>query len=217
MRPKHLAMALSKLTPHPCADVTLEQYATEGDLAAYWMLAVDELDRVENRVIADLGAGNGVLGVACLLLGAAHVHFYECDEETEMVLKTNLAGLGETFAGRWTVHCVVLGQDDVDLSEVDIVVMNPPWGVQKSKADRPFLKAAFASKAQSVHLLHSAGAAHVEAVGLGHGWDNEHVLRTDFRLPPTYTHHAKRKGKTEVQCWRFFRPGDARLDTVNDE
>ncbi len=217
MRPKHLAMALSKLTPHPCADVTLEQYATEGDLAAYWMLAVDELDRVENRVIADLGAGNGILGVACLLLGAAHVHFHECDEETVEVLNMNLAGLGETFTGRWTVHRIVLGEDEVDLSEVDIVVMNPPWGVQKNKADRPFLDAAFSSKAQSVHLLHSAGAAHVEAAGSDHGWDNERVLRTDFRLPPTYAHHAKRKGKTEVQCWRFFRPGDARLVPANDK
>ena len=43
MRPKHLAMNLSKLQPHPCTDVTLEQYATEGDLAAYWLLAVEEL------------------------------------------------------------------------------------------------------------------------------------------------------------------------------
>ena len=33
-------MALSKLTPHPCTDVSLEQYATEGDLAAYWMLTL---------------------------------------------------------------------------------------------------------------------------------------------------------------------------------
>ena len=58
MRPKHLAIRLSKLTPHPCKDVTLEQYATEGDLAAYWMLAVDQLDDFEGKVVADLGAGN---------------------------------------------------------------------------------------------------------------------------------------------------------------
>ena len=41
MRPKHLAIELSKLAPHPCSSVELEQYATEGDLAAYWMLGVD--------------------------------------------------------------------------------------------------------------------------------------------------------------------------------
>ena len=49
MRPKHLAIRLSKLTAHPCKDVLLEQYATEGDLAAYWMLAVDQLDGLEGK------------------------------------------------------------------------------------------------------------------------------------------------------------------------
>ena len=217
MRPKHLAMALSKLTPHPCTDVSLEQYATEGDLAAYWMLAVDQMDQVENRHIADLGAGNGVLGIACLLLGAAHVHFYECDEQTVEVLEMNLGALSHSFSGEWTVHHALVGEDEIDLREVDIVLMNPPWGVQKSKADRPFLEEAFASGANSIHLLHSSEATHVEAIGRDHGWEHEHVLRTDFRLPPTYSHHSKRKGMTEVLCWRFFRPGDARLAEENDE
>ena len=140
MRPKHLAMALSKLTPHPCTDVSLEQYATEGDLAAYWMLAVDQMDQVENRHIADLGAGNGVLGIACLLLGAAHVHFYECDEQTVEVLEMNLGALNHSFSGEWTVHHALVGEDEIDLREVDIVLMNPPGVSKKARQIVHFLK-----------------------------------------------------------------------------
>ena len=50
MRPKHLAIELSKLQPHPCTSVELEQYATEGDLAAYWILGIDQVDEMEGGV-----------------------------------------------------------------------------------------------------------------------------------------------------------------------
>jgi putative methylase len=216
MRPKHLAIALSQLIPHPCSSVALEQYATEGDLAAYWMLAVDELDQTTGKVVADLGAGNGILGIACLLLGAQHVHFVECDEQTVKVLELNLATLDPPLRQRCTVHHHAVGQGELELTAVDLIVMNPPWGVQIAKADRPFLNVAFGSEAQAIHVLHSDQATHLTALATDLGWESEAVLRTDFRLPPTYAHHAQRKGTTGVQCWRFHRPGDARLPTEND-
>lgn len=217
MRPKHLAIRLSKLTPHPCKDVTLEQYATEGDLAAYWMLAVDQLDRLEGKVVADLGAGNGILGIGALLLGARRVVFVETDEEALEVLRSNVASLDHELAQRTEVIAARVGVDDLPLDDVDLVVMNPPWGVQRERADRPFLEAAFSSAGLAVHLLHSDRAAHVEAVARSHDWEAEAVLRTEFRLPPTYEHHAKRTGTTDVQCWRFHRAGDAKLPQETDE
>ena len=216
MRPKHLAIALSRLTPHPCLDVKLEQYATEGDLASYWMLAVDELDGLEGKTVVDLGAGHGILGIACLMLGAKHVHFVECDPDALEVLRENLATFGSELHGRTTVQEIQLGQDNVDFTDVDIVVMNPPWGVQQAKADRPFLLAAFATQASAIHLLHSDQASHLEALAADHGWESEAVLRTDFRLPAAYQHHTKHTGRTGVQCWRFHRQGDQRLP-ANDE
>ena len=216
MRPKHLAIRLSKLTAHPCRDVTLEQYATEGDLAAYWMLAVDQLDGLEGKVVADLGAGNGILGIGALLLRARRVVFVETDEDALGVLRSNVASLEHELAQRAEVIAARVGVDDLAMDDVDLVVMNPPWGVQRERADRPFLESAFTSAAQAVHLLHSDRAAHVEAVAASHDWEAEAVLRTEFRLPPTYEHHAKRTGTTDVQCWRFHRAGDARLPQETD-
>lgn len=217
MRPKHLAIRLSKLTPHPCTDVLLEQYATEGDLAAYWMLAVDQLDGLEGKVVVDLGAGNGILGIGALLLGAARVIFVETDEEALDVLHSNVASLDHDLPNRASVVAAHVGIDNLLLNEVDLIVMNPPWGVQRERADRPFLETAFASTAQAVHLLHSDRASHLSALAKTHGWEAEAVLRTEFRLPPTYQHHAKRTGTTDVQCWRFYRQGDARLPQETDE
>ena len=217
MRPKHLAIRLSKLTAHPCRDVTLEQYATEGDLAAYWMLAVDQLDGFEGKVVADLGAGNGILGIGALLLGARRVVFVETDEDALEVLRSNVASLEDDLPDRADVVAGHVGLDDLPLDDVDLVVMNPPWGVQRERADRPFLDVAFTSAGLAVHLLHSDRASHVEAMAASHDWEAEAVLRTEFRLPPTYEHHAKRTGTTDVQCWRFHRAGDARLPQETDE
>ncbi len=217
MRPKHLAIQLSRLTPHPCLRVELEQYATEGDLAAYWMLAVNQTDGFEDLHVADLGSGNGILGIAALLLGARKVTFVETDKEALEVLHSNLQSLDESLMARSEIIDAHIGRDDVDFDAVDLIVMNPPWGVQTAKADRPFLELAFDSNASVIHVLHSEKAAHIEPVAKQRGWEWEHLIRTVFRLPPTYQHHSQRRGDTEVMCWRFHRSGDARLPQEESE
>ena len=216
MRPKHLAIKLSKLTPHPCENVALEQYATEGDLASYWMFAVDQLDGFERSTVVDMGAGNGILGIGALLLGASEVIFVESDPAALEVLEANIDSLDDELQARARILSATVGLDEVPLEGVDIIVMNPPWGVQREKADRPFLEVAFASKATSIHVLHSDRATHLEPMAKEHGWWAETVLRTEFRLPATYEHHAQRKGKTDVKCWRFFREGNAQLAIDDD-
>ena len=61
MRLRHLAMALSNLPPHPQHDVSLEQYATEGDFAARWIAEIVERGDIDEETrVVDLGAGNGI-------------------------------------------------------------------------------------------------------------------------------------------------------------
>ncbi|MCH1539817.1 MAG: methyltransferase [Candidatus Poseidonia sp.] len=216
MRPKHLAIQLSKLQPHPCLHVELEQYATEGDLAAYWTLAIDQIDGISNRVVADLGSGNGVLGIGCLLMGASHVIFVESDASAVGVIQTNLSSHPE-FHGRWTVHQAHVGRDPIPLEDASLIVMNPPWGAQVPKADRPFFDLALESQVDVIHVLHHERAGHLSGLIRDAGWESEHLLRTEFRLPAQYAHHAKRKAFTDVLCWRIHRSGDARLPQDDDD
>ncbi len=74
-------MTLSSLPKHPCGLVKLEPYVTSGEMAAAWLgqiAAFGDLD--SDSVVADLGAGNGVLGIGAALLGATSVVLIECDE-----------------------------------------------------------------------------------------------------------------------------------------
>ena len=100
----------------------MEQYATEGDLAAYWLLAIDQLDAIEGKVVADLGAGNGILGIGALLLGAKHVLFVEADEDAMAVLKNNVASLDERYSSRAELQTASIGRDEVPLNGTDLVL-----------------------------------------------------------------------------------------------
>ena len=64
MRVRHLAMSLSKLLPHPCEDVDLEQYSTDGNVASNFISSIISFgDLSSDSVVGDLGAGNGILGI----------------------------------------------------------------------------------------------------------------------------------------------------------
>lgn len=217
MRPKHLAIELSKLSPHPCTSVELEQYATEGDLASYWLLGIDQVDGLEGKRVLDLGAGNGVLGCGCLFLGANHVTMMEADLEVVEVARTNTERVNLRCDGTGEVMHEHVTRETQQIKPIpDLVVMNPPWGVQTPKADRPLLEYAFSLGAPVVHVLHSSKSKHLQALGREYGYESEAMLESNFRLPPTYQHHTKRKAATTVLCWRFHLPGDAKLPEEED-
>lgn len=208
MRLRRLAMILSGLPAHPLASVELEQYSTPGDLAARWLFDILRAgDLNESTRVVDLGAGNGVLGIGAALLGAARVVLVEADEQACATARDAVAGIGvqdvvevscasvdDSWANEWP--------SDID---VNLVIMNPPWGVQTPRADRPFIEAALASTADRIHLLHSADATHPAAMASDAGWETEVLLEAEFRLPAAYAHHTKRAVNTPVRCWRFSR------------
>ena len=217
MRPKHLAIELSKLSPHPQQAVELEQYATEGDLAAFFVLAIDQLDIINGKNIVDLGAGNGILGIGCGILGAKNVTLIEGDSKVCEITKQNTSAIIEKYATNFTTINCMIGVDEVPENlPCDIVIINPPWGFQSSKADRPLLEYGFKLEPSSLYVIHSANATHLEQLGKANGYDCEIVFESNFRLPPKYMHQSRKMGETQIKCWRFHKPGDAQIAIIDD-
>ena len=130
-----LAIFLSKLKELEKTSVSLEQYQTNSDIAAKILWWAYMQNDIKNKVIADFGCGNGVFGIGCLLLDANRVYFIDKDEEAIKVAKENYKGLK---------NGIFLNKDIKDFNEkVDVVIENPPFGVQKEHADREFLEQAF--------------------------------------------------------------------------
>ena len=196
-------MLLSSLPGHPCTDVGLEQYSTGGDLAAAWLAQIAAYgDLSVDSVVADLGAGNGILGIGAALMGADQVVLIECDEAACAVAFEAIeqAGVSESVE----VICKVV-DSDFDVAGANLVISNPPWGSQTPKADRPFLEAMLRSGAVC-HLMHSAEATHIAPFFESVGWTAERYWEADFALPAAYEHHARRQGKTRAAFWRLTPP-----------
>ena len=197
-------MLLSGLEPHSSNSAELEQYATDGDLAARWLTDIAAFgDISEGCKVADLGAGNGVLGLGALAMGAGRVILVEADQAACDVAKSNAESTG--FANSVEVIRAKLGSDSVDLSSADVVISNPPWGRQTPRADRPFLEAMIAT-ATPTHLLHSAEATHIQPLFEDVGWSAEGYGEADFALPAAYSHHSRQRGRTRAAFWRLAPP-----------
>jgi len=204
MKVRRLAMILSGLDPHPNDSVELEQYTTEGDLAARWLADIAAFgDLTEGRTVADLGAGNGVLGLGALGMGAGRAILVETNQAACDVAKSNAESMG--FTDSVEVIQATLGSDPIDLNSADLVISNPPWGRQTPKADRPFLEAVL-STGVPAHLLHSAEASHIEPLFEDAGWTVERYGEADFALPAAYSHHSRKRGRTRVAFWRLVPP-----------
>ena len=204
MRVRRLAILLSGLEPHPSNSVELEQYTTDGDLAARWLADIAAFgDLSEGCTVADLGAGNGVLGLGALAMGAGRATLVEADQAACDVAKSNAESMG--FADSVEVIQATLGSDQVDLRSADVVISNPPWGRQTPKADRPFLEAMIAAETPS-HLLHSAEATHIQPLFEDAGWSAKRYGEADFALPAAYSHHSRQRGRTRAAFWRLVPP-----------
>ena len=204
MRVRRLAMLLSDLEPHPCESVEMEQYTTDGDLAARWLTDISSFgDLAEGCMAADIGAGNGILGLGALAMGAGRTILLEADEAACDVAKSNAESMG--FADSVEVIQATIGSDPVDLGSADVVITNPPWGRQTPRADRPFLEAIITTVVPA-HLLHSAEATHIRPLFEDAGWSAERYGEADFALPATYSHHSRQRGRTRAAFWRLVPP-----------
>ena len=200
MRLRHLAIILSKLEAHPCENVDFEQYSTDGNIASQFISSIVSFGDISpDSVVADLGAGNGILGIGALKVGAKKCIFLEVDKKACEILHNNLLSVGLTESG---VIINELLDSETELSKVDLVICNPPWGRQKEKADRPFLNQIIKNGVVS-HLMHSSHSTHIQPFFESRNWTAEKYGEVDFILPANFSHHREEKAYTKVAFWRL--------------
>ena len=197
-------MILSGLEQLQSQSVELEQYSTDGNLAARWLTDIAAFgDLAEGCTAADLGAGNGVLGLGALAMGAGRAMLVEADQDACDTAKSNAESMG--FTDSIEIIQTTLDSNLIDLGSTDVVISNPPWGRQTLRADRPFLDTILSSGVPS-HLMHSAEATHIQSLFEGAGWSAERYGEADFALPAAYSHHSRRRARTRAAFWRLIPP-----------
>lgn len=205
VRKKQLEIFLSNLKEMEDPDMFEEQYTTPGDIAAEIVLFAYHRGDIEGKVVVDLGAGTGRLGIASLLLGAKKVYFVEKDKRAIEILKDNLKTLtlkSNQILGEYEIK-------DGDVLNVllrgDTIIQNPPFGTKKRNMDTKFLKKAF-EIGDVVYSLHKKGNYDfIRNIALENSF--ELVEKESFKFPikAMFEVHKKRKVMIEVELYRFMR------------
>ncbi|RLF12140.1 MAG: RNA methyltransferase [Thermoprotei archaeon] len=200
MKLRKLAMILDTLAPHPAPSPFLEQYTIGGEEAArlLWIVKGD----LEEKVVVDLGCGSGRLAIGAAILGASFVVGVDVDRAALQTAHRNAekAGVGRLVS--WV--CASVPRVEM---KADVVVQNPPFGVQRRGADRAFVECAL-KIAPTVYSLHKRveGSRRfitklVESLG---GYAT--ILATfKLRLPPLFEFHVEKARMVEVDLYRFTR------------
>ncbi|MFA4647672.1 METTL5 family protein [Pyrococcus kukulkanii] len=204
MRKKELAIILSKLKGFQNPKPWLEQYRTPGNAASELLWLAYSLGDIEGKVVADLGAGTGVLTVGALLLGAKKVYAVEVDPEAVEVLKENVKGFDNVK--------VIVGDVNEFSEKVDTVVMNPPFGSQRKHADKPFLLKAFevSNVVYSIHLAKPEVRKFIERFSQENNFVMSHRITTEIEIPAQFFFHRKRLERIKVDIYRFIRASQER-------
>ncbi len=181
--------------------IVYEQYSTDSEIAATIIWNALQLGDIENKVIADLGAGTGILGIGALLQGAKKVYFVEKNIKAIEILMKNLES--EDFLE--DKRGIIVNEDVENFKErVDIVLTNPPFGTKRKHSDRVFVEKAceIAKIAYSFHKSETLEFIYkvIERKGKGaeRRWD------FDFPLKATMSFHKSRIRKIAVSCIRFL-------------
>jgi len=149
MKKKELEILLQKVPSFDNPVPHLEQYLTSADIAADIIFTAHQFNDIENKIVLDLGCGTGIFSVGAYLTGAKKTLGIDVDK-TSINIATSYAK-----KNKYEIFFRIQDVKDVEI-KCDTVIMNPPFGAQKSNknADRRFIEKGFevASVLYSLHL-----------------------------------------------------------------
>lgn len=192
---KQLEVELSKLEQVKSPKVALEQYPTPSDIAAEVLWFAYMNNDIKDKIVADFGCGNGILGIGASLLGAKKIFFLDSDPSSLLVAKNNFYSLNLSNA-------LFIREDVKNFKDkTDVVIQNPPFGVQNEHADKEFLKKAFevSNKIYSFHKIESK--SFIDALIRDTNFKLNAILKFNFPLKKTQDFHEKEKHIVQVGCF----------------
>ena len=138
MKQKGLEILLQKVPQPTNPTPTLEQYMTPASIAADIIFNAYQFGDIDDKIIVDLGCGTGIFSIGVAILGAKKIIGFDVDKESIQLAKKHAE------QNTLEIDFMVTDVDSVQ-TKCDTVLMNPPFGAQKSnqKADRKFIEKGF--------------------------------------------------------------------------
>lgn len=210
IRKLELETFLSLIDPHPSPKPSLEQYTIPPDVAATMLyIAAYTNDDVAGKRILDLGCGTGRLALGAAFLGANQAVGIDVDKASIKLAFQNAVKLNLKERTQW-----IIGDIDAVRGDFDTVLQNPPFGVQRRRADRKFLEKALEvgkvvyslhkhpirdetlirrMKANKASLISTAPAPFLKKLTEEYGGKVKAAFTMIMTIPHMFSFHEKRK------------------------
>lgn len=202
MNRKELAILLSKLKGFESPKVEFEQYFTDSDTASDFLWNIEMKDGFSRKIVADFGCGPGIFGIGALVLGARKAIFVDIDEDALKIAKENLNKIERTLDKKFNAEFLNIPVNKFN-KRADIVLQNPPFGVQLMHADRVFLIKAMES-ADLIYSFHKIESkSFIEKLTIDHGFNARLYLRYQLPLKRTMGFHTRTLHRVDVGCFRI--------------
>ena len=201
VRKLDLEKAISEIETHPMPKVYLEQYTIPSRVAAEILfIATYVYNDVIDKTVVDLGCGTGRLAIGAALLGARETFGVDVDKVAVNVARKN----AETIDTKKKTHWIVA---DIDVMQgtFDTVLQNPPFGVQRRRADRKFIKKSL-ELGRRIYSLHKSGESNREFIKRfieRHGGRVTGIFPMKMYIPRMFEFHTKRKRSVQVDLYRI--------------
>jgi putative methylase len=207
MKLRRLEMALQRCAGFEKPRAAWEQYQTPAPLAARLLYDAFVTGDIAGKAVTDLGCGTGILAIGAALLGARSVRGVDLDPVAIRTAEKNAVLLGVD-----TEFIVTdLNGADADacagrIGPCDTVVMNPPFGAQKTSvhADRPFIDCALELAPVTYGIFNAGSTPFVEAYIAGRGKVAGRVSGT-FPIKRSFAFHTKDVQEVSVEILRIVR------------
>jgi len=199
VRKSDLERVLSEIEPNPSPNVYLEQYTTPSNVAADVLyLAAYVNDDVIDKTVLELGCGTGRLAIGAALLGAKEVYGVDLDLNAVRVAQKNAEALGIEKKIHW-----IVGDIDVVEGAFDTVLQNPPFGVQKRRADRRFITKSLAlcNRIYSFHKSGDSNRVFIKRFIEEHGGKTNTIFPMVMEIPRMFKFHTKKKQNIAVDLY----------------
>ena len=201
---KQLEMLLQQVESFQEPKPELEQYPITPQGASMILTVIaNTYDDIQDKMLADLGCGTGVLAIGAALLGAKEVIGVEIDQRQLEIAAKNAQKLNVIDKIRWIksdIHDIAL--------KVDVVIQNPPFGVQRADhgMDIVFLKKALES-AKIIYSLHKSGEktqVYLRKFIQNQGAILDTIVPLQINLPHLYKFHRKKNYPVQIDLYRII-------------
>ena len=199
MKQKDLEIILQKVPIYERPNPFIEQYTTPANIAADIIFTAFRFGDIQDKKIVDLGCGTGIFAFGAKLANAKEVVGIDIDDQSIKI--------AEKYAEQNNEDIQFMTKDvkDVDI-KCDTVIMNPPFGAQKSNrwADRRFIEKGF-EMAKVIYSLHLSKTLNfIEKMILSLSGEIDYYKKYAFTIKHSFSFHNKKSLKFNVTLLRIL-------------